>query len=170
MATALIPGTYDPITLGHIDVIKRASQIFDHIIVGVADSPHKRGHGTLFSLDDRVRFVQDAIDTYDDLASAGNVEVRPFTRLLVDFAVEVGAQVIVKGLRAVTDFESEFQQASLNYHMNPELETAFIMATPQNMYLSSSVVKEISELGGDVDDLVTPLVARALKQEYAAAQ
>jgi pantetheine-phosphate adenylyltransferase len=172
MAIALVPGTYDPITLGHLDVIERASQIFDRIIVAVSNSPHKHGAGTLFTLEERVHFVEDAISARNGIAGGvddglSNVEVRPFSNLLVDFAIEVGARVIVKGLRAVTDFESEFQQASLNYHLNPELETAFIMATPQNMYLSSSVVKEIAELGGDVDDLVTPLVARELKGRYA---
>jgi pantetheine-phosphate adenylyltransferase len=160
MTTALIPGTYDPLTLGHRDVIVRSAQIFDKIIVGVADSP-KKGAGPLFSLAERVSFVEDAIK---DLP---NVSVVPFTTLLVDFAIEVGAQAIVKGLRAVTDFEYEFQQTSLNYRLNPNLETIFIMATPENMYLSSSVVKEIASMGGQIEFWVSPMVERALRERFA---
>jgi pantetheine-phosphate adenylyltransferase len=155
MRTALIPGTYDPITLGHLDVITRAAQLFDAIVVGVADSP-KKGSGPLFPLAERVAFVE--------AATSGllNVRVVPFTSLLVDFAVEVGAQVIVKGLRAMTDFEWEFQQAALNYRLNPTLETMFIMASPEYMYLSSSAVKEIASMNGTVRPWVTPLVEDAL--------
>jgi pantetheine-phosphate adenylyltransferase len=160
MTTALIPGTYDPLTLGHRDVIVRSSQIFEKIIVGVADS-QKKGAGPLFTLEERVAFVKDAVS---DLP---NIEVQPFTTLLVDFAVEVGAQAIVKGLRAVTDFEYEFQQTSLNYRLNPKLETMFIMSTPENMYLSSSIVKEIARMGGKFDFWVTPMVEAALKQRFA---
>jgi pantetheine-phosphate adenylyltransferase len=160
MRTALIPGTYDPITLGHLDVITRASQLFDTIVVGVAESP-KKGSGPLFTLAERVRFTEDAV------AGLPNVTVCSFTSLLVDFAVEVGAQAIVKGLRAMTDFESEFQQAALNYRLNPELETMFIMASPEYMYLSSSAVKEIASMNGAVRPWVTPLVEQALTTHFA---
>lgn len=160
MQTALIPGTYDPITLGHRDVILRASQIFDSLIIGVAGSP-KKGSGPLFSLEERVAFVQDAI------ADIPNASVLPFTTLLVDFAVEVGAQTIVKGLRAVTDFESEFQQAALNYRLNADLETVFIMASPEHMYLSSSLIKEIASMNGPVTPWVTPLVEQALTARFS---
>ena len=159
MHTALMPGTYDPITLGHLDVIKRTSQIFDSLIIGVAASQMK-GNGPLFSLDKRLAFIEDAVS---DLK---NVTVRPFSTLLVDFAVEVGAQAIVKGLRAVTDFESEFQQASLNYRLNPKLETMFIMATPEHMYLSSSIVREVARMHGDVQHWVTPMVGKALVERF----
>jgi pantetheine-phosphate adenylyltransferase len=159
MRTALIPGTYDPVTLGHRDVIVRAAQIFDSIIIGVADSP-KKGSGPLFTLDERVSFVEDAI------ADLPNASVRPFTSLLVDFAVATGVQVIVKGLRAVTDFEAEFQQAALNYRLNPELETIFIMASPEHMYLSSSLIKEIASMHGTVHPWVTPLVEQALAARF----
>jgi pantetheine-phosphate adenylyltransferase len=159
MTTALIPGTYDPITLGHRDVIERTAQIFDAVVVGVAASP-KKGGGPLFSLEERVGFVRDA------LSDLKNVSVVPFSTLLVDFAVEIGARTIVKGLRAVTDFESEFQQASLNYRLNPELETMFIMATPEHMYLSSSVVKEVASMQGDVCAWVTPTVLKALHSRF----
>jgi pantetheine-phosphate adenylyltransferase len=161
MRTALIPGTYDPITLGHRDVIIRAAQIFDVLIIGVANSPKKGGAGPLFTLEERVGFVEDAI------AGLSNVVVRPFASLLVDFAVEVGAQAIVKGLRAVTDFESEFQQAALNYRLNPELETIFIMASPEHMYLSSSLIKEIASMHGDIGSWVTPLVEQSLAARFA---
>ena len=160
MKTALMPGTYDPITLGHLDVIKRTAQIFDALIIGVASSP-KKGGGPLFSLEERVAFVKDAI------APLKNVTVQPFSKLLVDFAVEVKAKAIVKGLRVVTDFESEFQQASLNYRLNPEMETMFIMATPEHMYLSSSVVREVASMGGDIHIWVTPMVEKALINRFS---
>ncbi|MDR1015642.1 MAG: pantetheine-phosphate adenylyltransferase [Coriobacteriales bacterium] len=161
MRTALIPGTYDPVTLGHRDVIVRAAQIFDSVVVAVAASP-KKGAGPLFTLAERVSFVEDAVS---DLP---NVRVRPFTSLLVDFAVEVGASAIVKGLRAMTDFESEFQQASLNYRLNPELETLFIMASPEHMYLSSSAIREIASMRGNVHPWVTPRVEAALVGHFSS--
>jgi pantetheine-phosphate adenylyltransferase len=163
MRTALVPGTYDPVTLGHRDVIVRTSQIFDSVIVGVAASP-KKGAGPLFTLEERVSFIRDAVS---DLP---NVMIRPFTSLLMDFAVEVGAQSVVKGLRAMTDFEAEFQQASLNYQLNPQIETMFIMATPEHMYLSSSAIKEIASFNGTVDHWVTPLVGKALATRFGAVQ
>ena len=161
MTTALIPGTYDPITLGHRDEIERTAQIFDAVVVGVAASP-KKGGGPLFSLEERVKFAHDA------LVDLKNVSIQPFSTLLVDFAVEIGARTIVKGLRAITDFESEFQQASLNYRLNPELETMFIMATPEHMYLSSSVVKEVASMQGNVQAWVTPAVRQALVSRFGA--
>ncbi|MDR3136912.1 MAG: pantetheine-phosphate adenylyltransferase [Coriobacteriales bacterium] len=158
MPVALIPGTYDPITLGHLDVIERSAQIFRYIYVGVAASA-KKGGGPLFSLAERLKFATLAV------AHLNNVEVVSFTGLLVDFASAINADAIVKGLRAVTDFESEFQQASLNYHLKPDLETVFIMATPQHMYLSSSMVKEIASLGGDISGWVTEPVQEALRKK-----
>jgi pantetheine-phosphate adenylyltransferase len=146
--------------MGHIDVVVRASQIFDTVIVGVATSQSKGG-GPLFTLDERVAFARDA------LKDVPNAEVRPFSKLLVDFAVEVGAQAIVKGLRVVTDFESEFQQSALNYRLNPSLETMFIMAAPEHMYLSSSMVKEIASMGGSVSFWVSPMVEAALCTRFA---
>ncbi len=159
MHTALVPGTYDPITLGHRDVIERTSQLFDSVIVGVAASANKGG-GPLFSIEERVAFAEDA------LTDLKNVIVRPFSNLLVDFAVEIGARTIVKGLRAVTDFEFEFQQASLNYRLNPNLETVFIMSNPEHMYLSSSIVREIAALHGTINPWVTPTVLEALNKRF----
>ena len=155
MPKALIPGTYDPVTLGHLDVIERATRIFSHVVVAVADS-HQKGLGPLFSSEERVEFIKDAVQ------HLSNVQVCPFDTLLVEFAADMGVDTIVKGLRAVTDFEWEFQQASINYQLSPDLETMFIMANPQSMYLSSSMVKEIAAMGGDVTNWVTPLVKREL--------
>jgi pantetheine-phosphate adenylyltransferase len=160
MPKALIPGTYDPVTLGHVDVIERVSQIFSSVVVAVAAS-HNKGEGPLFSLEERTAFVVAAVEHLP------NVTVRPFDTLLVDFAVEQGVDAIVKGLRALTDFEWEFQQASINYQLNPSLETMFIMANPQFMYLSSSMVKEIAAMGGDVSSWVTPLVKSELLKRTA---
>jgi pantetheine-phosphate adenylyltransferase len=144
---AVCPGTFDPMTSGHLDIVRRASGIFDEVIVAVAVSPDKGG-GPLFSIGERVEMVTQAT------ADLRNVSVRPFDSLLVDLARQVGATVIVKGLRAVTDFEREFQMAQLNYRINDEIETMFIVAIPDYMYLSSSAVKEIAEHGGIVEGLV----------------
>jgi len=160
MATALIPGTYDPVTFGHLDIIERSTQIFDEIFVGVSASAAKNGRGPLFSLEERVAFITLATQHLK------NVRVVPFNKLLVEFAVEIGAQAIVKGLRVVTDFESEFQQASINYQLNPNLETVFIMSNPANMYLSSSMVKEIASLHGDISAWVPPDVEAALRRRF----
>lgn len=161
MPTALIPGTYDPVTLGHLEVIERSTRIFDRVIVGVANSPQKGG-GPLFSLEERVAFVEDAV------AHLPRVEVHPFSTLLVNYAKEIGADAIVKGLRAVTDFESEFQQSSINYKLDPELETMFIMSNPRYMYLSSSMVKEVASMGGDISSWVTSLVQEELTKRLSA--
>lgn len=155
MSKALIPGTYDPVTLGHLDVIERSTRVFSEVIVAVAASPQK-GLGPLFSLDERVSFLEDA------LSHLPQVSVYPFSKLLVSFAEEMGVDTIVKGLRVVTDFESEFQQASINYQLNPGLETMFIMSNPRYMYLSSSMVKEIASMGGDTSGWVTALVQQEL--------
>ena len=155
---ALTPGTFDPITVGHLDVITRAAQLVDEVIVAVAVSAKKK---PLFSLEERVALVKEATR---DLP---NVRVEPFDELLVDFARRMDAQAVVKGLRAITDFEYEFQMTALNYQLDKELETLFIMSTPQHMYLSSSIVREIASLGGDVSQFVSPCVERALQRRYA---
>ena len=157
----LVPGTFDPITYGHIDVVQRARRLFPHVTVGVAESIAKHGTGTTFSLDERVEMARVA------LADLDGVEVRPFCGLLVDFAREVGAGAVVKGLRAMTDFEYELQQADLNYRLDPEIESIFVMSSPQYSYLSSSVVREIASFGGNVDDFVPVNVARALRARFS---
>ncbi|MGI6221390.1 MAG: pantetheine-phosphate adenylyltransferase [Coriobacteriales bacterium] len=154
---AMVPGTFDPITVGHIDVIKRASKLFKEVIVAVAESPRK-GNGPIFTLERRAELASEA------LKDIPNVSVVPFKGLLVDFAAEHDVQVVVKGLRAVTDFESEFQMSALNYKLDPGLETIFIMSVPENMYLSSSVVREIAYFKGNVKGLVPEVVGKALAE------
>ncbi|HIY84474.1 pantetheine-phosphate adenylyltransferase [Rubneribacter sp.] len=160
MKRALTPGTFDPITSGHLDVITRAAQMVDEVIVAVAASPKKR---PLFALEERARLVREAT------AHLPNVRVEPFDDLLVDFAAKMDATVIIKGLRAITDFEYEFQMTAINYQLNQALETLFIMSPPQYMYLSSSIVRELASLGGDVSQFVPPCVARALAERFATA-
>lgn len=156
----LVPGTFDPITYGHIDVVTRARRICPHVTVAVAESLGKNGVGTTFSLDERVELVRTALSDLD------GVEVKPFTGLLVDFAREVGAQAVVKGLRAMTDFEYELQQADLNYRLDASLESIFVMSSPEYGYLSSSVVRQIASFGGDVASFVPPSVVFALNQRF----
>ena len=160
----LVPGTFDPITFGHVDVVRRASRICPRVTVAVAESLGKNGVGTTFSLEERVELAREALGAYEDLAQ---VEVLSFTGLLVDFAREVGAGAVVKGLRAMTDFEYELQQADLNYRLDAELESIFVMSSPQYGYLSSSVVRQIASFGGDVSEFVPQNVARALKVRFA---
>lgn len=159
----VLPGTYDPVTLGHLDVVMRARRLFSHVTVGVAASRSKRGVGTAFSLEERVAMIREA------LAEEGidDVDVLPFEGLLVDFCREVGATGVVKGLRAMTDFEFELQQADLNAHLAPDLESVFVMAHSAYGYVSSSIVRELASLGSPVDSLVPTCVARRLAEHYA---
>jgi pantetheine-phosphate adenylyltransferase len=158
MITAIYPGTYDPVTNGHVDVIKRASRIFDRVVVGVVGAPH---HKTpMFSVEERVEFLRDA------LAHMDNVEVDVFRELVVDFARRWDAKAIVKGLRVVSDFEWEFQMNQLNRTLAPDIETVYVMASPQVSFVSSSGVKEIASFGGNVEELVPKAVARRLKEMF----
>ncbi len=152
--TAIYPGTFDPITNGHIDVARRAAKMFDKIILAIAHSPDKQ---PFFQLDKREALAREVMQ------DTSNVEVRSFSGLLVDCAVEWHAQVIVRGLRAVSDFEFEVQLAGLNRQMRPEVETVFISAAQEYAFLSSSMVREISSLKGDVSGFVHPIVLAALK-------
>lgn len=160
MKRALTPGTFDPITSGHLDVITRAAQLVDEVVVAVAASPKKQ---PLFTLDERTDLVRQAT------GHLPNVRVEPFNDLLVAFAEKMGATVVIKGLRAITDFEYEFQMTALNYQLNQEIETLFIMSPPQYMYLSSSIVREIASLGGGVTQFVPPCVNDALRSKYGVA-
>ena len=157
----LVPGTFDPITSGHVDVIRRARRICPDVIVAVAESLGKNGVGTTFTLDERVDLAREACSHIE------GVRVMPFTGLLVDFAREQGADAVVKGLRAMTDFEYELQQADLNYRLDADLESIFVMSSPQYGYISSSVVRQIASFGGDVSELVPPCVAEALKRRFS---
>ncbi|HVU76985.1 MAG TPA: pantetheine-phosphate adenylyltransferase [Gaiellaceae bacterium] len=158
MITAIYPGTYDPVTNGHVDVIKRASKIFDRVVVGVVGSPH---HKTpMFTVEERVGFLEEALSGMD------RVEVDVFRELVVDFARRWNAKAIVKGLRVVSDFEWEFQMNQLNRTLAPDIETVYVMASPQVSFVSSSGVKEIASFGGNVEELVPPAVARRLKDMF----
>mgnify|MGYP000515237162 CR=1 FL=1 len=152
--TAIYPGTFDPITKGHIDLVNRASKLFERVIVAVAINPSKE---PTFSLQERVDLAKQT------LSELSNVEVCGFKGLLVDVAKEKEAAVILRGLRAVSDFEHEFQLAGMNRKMEPEIETMFLTPAEQFTYISSSLVREIAVLGGDVSDFVAPCVADALK-------
>ena len=158
MITAIYPGTYDPVTLGHVDVITRAAAIFDRVVVGVVRSPtHK---APTFSIEERVDFLREA------LHGVPNVEVDLFAELVVDFARRWEAKVIVKGLRVISDFEWEFQMNQLNRTLAPDVETVYVMASPQVSFVSSSGVKEIASFGGKVDELVPEPVARRFKELF----
>jgi pantetheine-phosphate adenylyltransferase len=156
------PGTFDPITNGHMDVVQRALGIVDHLIIAVA---RNAGKGPLFSTDERVEIVRDEIQP---LIDAGyKVEVRAFETLLVNFAVSVEANVLIRGLRAVSDFENEFQMAWMNSRLNPDVETVFLMASEGAQFISSRFVKEIGILGGDISSLVSSRVADRLNARFA---
>jgi len=154
---AVYPGTFDPITNGHIDLVSRAAPLFDRVIVGIAESA---GKGPSFSLDERIALARLA------LAGLDNVEVRGFASLLAHFVQETGAGVILRGLRAVSDFEYEFQLASMNRHLIPNAETLFLTPAEQYSFISSSLVREIARLGGDVSGFVHPAVQQALRQRW----
>ena len=154
---AICPGTFDPITNGHIDVISRASAMYDQVIVGVVNLPWRKGK-TVFTTEERVAFVKNA--TRD----LGNISVEPFSILLVEFARQRGALSIVKGLRAISDFEYELELHHLNRTQAPEIESVYLMASAKYSFLSSSGVKELATFGGDIDDLVPKEVADALKE------
>lgn len=154
---AIYPGTFDPITNGHADLVARAAPLFERIVVGVADSSSK---GPGFSLDERIELARLA------LAGIPNVEVRGFNTLLANFVREVGAGVLLRGLRAVSDFEYEFQLASMNRHLIPNVETLFLTPAEQYSFISSSLVREIARLGGDVSGFVHPAVQIALSRKW----
>jgi pantetheine-phosphate adenylyltransferase len=157
------PGTFDPITNGHTDVILRATKIVDRLIIGVA---RNIGKGPLFSTEERVEIVRDEIAHLADAPTRKRVEVRPFDNLLMHFAMEVGASVIVRGLRAVSDFEYEIQMAGMNNRLNPNIETVFLMANDRFQFISSRLVKEIGQLGGDISPFVSPRVAVHLQARF----
>jgi pantetheine-phosphate adenylyltransferase len=155
--TAIYPGTFDPITNGHADLVARAAPLFDRIVVGIAESP---GKGPALPLELRIALAREA------LADVPNVEVRGFDSLLAHFVREIGAGVILRGLRAVSDFEYEFQLASMNRHLIPEVETLFLTPAEQYSFISSSLVREIARLGGDVSGFVHPSVQQALRRRF----
>jgi pantetheine-phosphate adenylyltransferase len=155
--TAVCPGTYDPVTNGHVDIIGRTAQVFDQVIVGVVNQPVRK-QKTLFSADERVEFIR------AEVAEMGNVQVKPFATLLVDFAREHGARTIVKGLRAISDFEYEFEMNQLNRKMAPDIESMYMFSSPEYTFLSSSGVKELAMFGGDLSGLVPERVITRLEE------
>ena len=164
MRTGLYPGTFDPVTLGHADVIRRAAKLVDRLVLGVAVN---RDKGPLFTLDERVEMLE--AECAPIARSVGTeIVVRPFENLLMQFAEEVGAQVIIRGLRAVSDFEYEFQMVGMNRALNDEIEMVFLMAEAQHQAIASKLVKEIARMGGDVSRFVSPAVAERLRARFPA--
>jgi len=157
MSVGLYPGTFDPITFGHIDIVTRASKIFSKVVVVIADNPNKK---CLFSTDERLNFAKDCLKNYS------NVEVIKHGGLVIDAVTQIGASTIIRGLRAMSDFDYEFQMAFTNRQLNDNVETVFLMPSSQYTYLSSSLVKQLSQFGGNVDNFVAPIVAQALKNKY----
>jgi pantetheine-phosphate adenylyltransferase len=155
---AICPGSYDPVTNGHLDVIGRTSELFDEVVVGVVHLPMRKGQ-TLFSIEERMGFVEQAT------GHLGNVRVMQFSNLVVEFARQQGARSIVKGLRAISDFEYEFEMQQLNRLQGPDIDTLYLIASPQYSFLSSSGIKELAMFGGTIEELVPQAVAARLKEE-----
>ena len=156
--TCICPGSYDPVTNGHLDIIRRAAGIFERVVVGVVRDPQHKS--AMFTVEERVAFLREA------LADCPNVQVEVFSDLVVEFARRFGARTMVKGLRAISDFEWEFQMHHLNRNLAPEVETMYLMSSPQYSFLSSSGVKEVASFGGDVRDLVPEPVAKRFREMF----
>jgi pantetheine-phosphate adenylyltransferase len=154
---AVCPGTYDPVTFGHVDIIRRTAEVFEHVMVAVVNAPVRKKK-TLFSIDERIQMIRGAT------AEIANVQVKPFDTLVVEFAREHGASAIVKGLRAISDFEYEFEMNQLNRKLAPDIESMYLMSSPEFSFLRSSGVKELAMFGGDLSELVPPPVAARLQE------
>lgn len=160
MRRAVYPGTFDPITNGHLDLVERASQIFDEVVIGVSENPRKQ---KLFNLKERIALAEEVTQ------SIGNVVVRGFDGLLIDFMQDSESHIVLRGLRALSDFEFEFHLASANKRLNPDIETIFMTPAESNHFISSSLVKEIAQYGGDINSFVPVHVAEQLRAKYADA-
>jgi pantetheine-phosphate adenylyltransferase len=156
------PGTFDPTTNGHMDIIKRGARVLDRLVIGVAVNA---GKGPLFSLDERVEMVRDEVASLDD-PKVGKIEVKPFDSLLMQFAEAENADCILRGLRAVSDFDYEFQMAGMNARLNADIEILFLMASERHQFIASRLVKEIAALGGDITSFVSPNVARRVNERF----
>ena len=157
MVTAVYPGRFDPVTLGHVDIVQRAATLFDRVVVAVYDLPPE---GSLFSARQRMKLFAEAVKHIE------HVEVKPFSGLVVDFARKERAKVLVRGIRAVTDFEAEFDMALMNSKMAPEIESVYLMASLSHLFVSGHRIREVASLGYDVDELVPAGVAKALKKQF----
>ena len=162
MRIGLYPGTFDPVTRGHLDIIQRATALVDKLVIGVAIN---RDKGPLFTLEERVAMIERECAPIVETAGV-DIVAEPFENLLIHFAEQVGAKVIIRGLRAVSDFEYEFQMVGMNRSMNDQIETVFLMAEAEHQAIASKLVKEIARLGGDISGFVPPLVAEALMERY----
>jgi pantetheine-phosphate adenylyltransferase len=163
--SAVYPGTFDPITLGHLDIIQRATRVVDRLVIAVATNP---GKNPMFGIDERVEMTRSEVAALR--IDGATVEVRPFGNLLMHFADEVGARLIIRGLRAVSDFEYEFQMASMNARLNPDIETVFLTASERQQFISSQLVKEIARLGGNAASFVSPTVATRIAERLTAGE
>jgi len=159
--TGLYPGAFDPFTLGHVDIVGRAVKLVDRLVIGITTNESKQ---PLFAVEERVEIAREAVRACCDGA---DIQVMPFQGLLMHFAEEIGASVIVRGLRAVSDFEYEFQMTAMNQRLNDRIETVFLMADPRHQAVASRLVKEIARLGGDVSPFVSPAVEQRLKEKYS---
>ncbi len=157
MRKAVYPGSFDPVTKGHLDIIKRSAKQVDHLVVGVLNNIRK---DSLFTVEERVKHLQELTSDID------NVSIKAFSGLLVDFVLQENAGVIIRGFRAISDYEYEIQMAQMNHQLNPEIETLFLVTRNEYSFLSSSVVKEIARFGGDIRGLVEPMTAELLKEKY----
>jgi len=162
----LYPGTFDPVTLGHLDIVERAVKLVDRLVIGIANNPSK---SQLFSLQERVEMMRREAAPLSGNGYA-TITVQTFDSLLIQFARKLGARMIIRGLRAVSDFEYEFQMVAMNQRLEPDIETVFLMADPRHQAIASRLVKEIASFGGDVSPFTTPAVAEALKKRIAAKQ
>lgn len=158
MRTAIYPGSFDPPTNGHCDIIRRSARLFDHVLVAVAENPEK---SYFFSVEERIAMLKEIVKDYE------NIEVDHFTGLLVDYAERVGAVTILRGLRALSDFEYEFELALMNRHLNENVDTIFMMTDEHYSFIRSSLVREVARLGGDISDKVPPIVEKYLKERFS---
>jgi pantetheine-phosphate adenylyltransferase len=161
--TGVYPGTFDPVTSGHMEIVRRALRMFDRLVIGPATNI---GKGPLFSLEERVSIIQEDIQDFPE-ADRSRITIVPFDGLLIHFAKKVGAQVIIRGLRAVSDFEYEIQMANMNARMEPAIETIFLMASDRHQFIASSLVKDIARLGGDTSQFVSKRVFQRLKAKFS---
>jgi len=163
---ALYPGTFDPVTLGHLDIIQRAVKLFDHLVIGIANNPSKN---QAFTLEQRIEMMRHESAPFSG-GERATIAVECFDTLLIHFARKIGATVIIRGLRAVSDFEYEFQMVGMNQRLEPNIETVFLMADPRHQAIASRLVKEIASFGGDVSAFTSPAIAAALKKRFAQSQ